>query len=556
VDGAQEDKRKEKRKEFLRQMRDRKKILNGGRPIAHMSDVTTESDLMAMFQSPDRFKPLVEGPSVQFNTLMVGGERVDSFLTLLHRYHDVVTQQSLTANTVFTIPSVKYTVGAMDGFNRIVRSFHSCSGSVRFKLQFWLPSGAGGDLWRISIFNYTVPTSVANTGDTTTSLSDFGDSGKIEICATSTYKEVEVEVPWYTIWPWMDAKYIYNANIYAGPQLGVISNLLCNMSVYLSAGDDFSLNWPLGVMSLGELKTGPIRPLAHMADLSQLQAVTEFVETKEQLTVFKDTIGKSESTLPAINGFWSKFNGDPYLDQTPVAKLTRAYEISSFVWSGASATGTMIQQFNFPNDLVGVSVQLQDTLAYATYLRAGTKVIIKVNATDRHYGCLAVVWVPNYAPITSSNCVQSMTNALSGNECSFLSANSPSSVEFTIPYMYAEAYWNMARDAMASTFLNGFGIMRIYVLHPLSVQGSAATPTLSVGIWACFDQPKIAGPGTQTSVFFSAEEEEDDFNLDDYDPNNNSAMVATDHNRHFFTKNKQQVETKSMKDVFTGKREV
>lgn len=220
-------------------------------------------------------------------------------------------------------------------------------------------------------------------------------------------------------------------------------------------------------------------------------------EDRTQLTAFTDEAATDMNVVRMKSSLYTR--EDPYPNQNLDTVLSRAYTVNS-LWTSALAQGTLVQQFDFPTDLIGLSDNILQKLDRFTYFRAAVKIQIRVNGTPFHYGKLMCVWMPNYpgAYPTGTYEVSNLYRS-SCNNTTLISANTSNVVEIVIPYL-APAKYMLLEDI--DTYPYYFGSLNIYVLHPLLSSSSTTVPNISVAYTLSFVNPEVAG---LTSTSFASQ---------------------------------------------------
>jgi hypothetical protein len=219
------------------------------------------------------------------------------------------------------------------------------------------------------------------------------------------------------------------------------------------------------------------------------------VET-QVLTTTKDIVASEDQVNPGRFQLYK--DTDPYPDQGMVPVLSRKYRTAELIWSGSSVAGTQLYFTQFPYALISTSSVLADKILGFKWFRADVDVEIRLNGTQFHYGKLLIAWLPhNYS---GGSTPWKLSNIWTASSCNAVtvSANTNKTVKFTIPYTLPLQYWDTTRNL---DFNGDFGTFVIYVLNPLNLTGAAATPTISVSIFANFRNPSVAGPTLNTATF-------------------------------------------------------
>lgn len=208
----------------------------------------------------------------------------------------------------------------------------------------------------------------------------------------------------------------------------------------------------------------------------------------QELTRTQDLVGKEEG------GVRSKlqpyFVGtDPFADQGLSKVMSHKYRIANFNWVGTQVTNDLLLELNFPYALLNVAPNLVEKLNRMHFMRASTQIELRVNGTQFHYGKLLFGWFPYYSDASNTWKHRNIWT-LSSCNAGTLSANTAKTVGIKIPYVSPKPYW----DHTLNTNKGYFGTLVIRVLNPLSLSGSASTPTVSVSVFANFEDVELAGP--------------------------------------------------------------
>jgi len=257
----------------------------------------------------------------------------------------------------------------------------------------------------------------------------------------------------------------------------------------------------------------PQIPIFAQSGLEEIQGVkTEGEEEIQGLTKLRDIMPVSEQQLP-IGRQPYLIGTDPYPDQGMKPVLERIYRITDITWSGSSVQDTQLYVANFPYALLHAVPNLVDKIQRFCYIRADIEVEFRISGTTFHYGTLMIGWLPNN-PSTNQ---WKLGNIFTMSTCNahILSANTNTTVKFTIPYVSPRAYWNHA-DNLNDAYI---GQICVRVLNPLALQGSASTPSLTVSVFANFKNIEVAGMTVSTVTYPLAEpeskkmKEEEEFQL-------------------------------------------
>jgi len=235
---------------------------------------------------------------------------------------------------------------------------------------------------------------------------------------------------------------------------------------------------------LGVVKAQMMKDTEREADLA-------VVDTKQQLTSFSDTDSLQSTNLASTVSSLIK-NSDPYPDQGLGTVLSRVYQVAAVTWAGSSIIGTNIASLDVGTLLMNVP-SINTRLNKFKFLRGAIRVQIRVNSTMFHYGKLAVCWVPHFNTLNSSF-ILAETNMLAwiNNEMIIVSAATQDTVEFTIPFCSPTLYFDL-ENLNVSGYAGWFGLINVFVLHPLNLCNSTATPTVSCLVYANFVNPEVAG---------------------------------------------------------------
>jgi len=244
---------------------------------------------------------------------------------------------------------------------------------------------------------------------------------------------------------------------------------------------------PFSAESLsGTKRTSPEKEAPFVAEMMSSSVSEPDNKVESGITAFAD-INKVEE-LPSIGGLL--INNDPYPDQGLTKVLTRNFTVLEYTWSGSDPRGTEITGGKFPFDLWSRPF-ITSILKNFKYFKADVKVSIRVNSTSFHQGQLLVAWVPNYNPTSTSVLRMHNLQTASQCECAIISASTPSVVEFTIPYVGPSTFIDLTKEGTSVDCAIGF--YKVFVLSPLKIISSTATPHVHFTVNAEFVNPKVMG---------------------------------------------------------------
>jgi len=217
-------------------------------------------------------------------------------------------------------------------------------------------------------------------------------------------------------------------------------------------------------------------------------------------SVVHDTVNTAfVDQAPAVGSSSSVVSVIPVVYPTPSLTdvLSRNYEIATFQWSGASASGACIAAYVMP-DMLFAQPTIWAKLQRFRYFRADVKVSLRINSTPYHYGALLVSWLPNYDPTWIANNANGSLFAKFGNvytqssnPSAIVSASASDPVEFVMPCKIPTAYIDLA--SYNGTGIPNIGCFVIRVVSPLRMIHSTTNPVLDVSVFASFERPQVAG---------------------------------------------------------------
>jgi hypothetical protein len=241
---------------------------------------------------------------------------------------------------------------------------------------------------------------------------------------------------------------------------------------------------------------------AHMSGapapaLVERSEVSNPINTVVTTTKFADNVGKEMPTKEIIAVQPRIYDGtDPYPDQGLRQVLSRAYPVSSIVWSSTATSEQYLGGLDFPAALMAIP-NITSKLERFQYLRAGVRISIRINSTAMHSGKLLIAWLPHYKDNDQNVPFQNIYTS-SMNNCSILSANTTKTIDFIIPFVGPSNYWNMKDDP--TTIAQGFfGQIQIFCLHPLNLLGATGVVTVNLTVYASFENPEPSGLGLRTT---------------------------------------------------------
>lgn len=205
------------------------------------------------------------------------------------------------------------------------------------------------------------------------------------------------------------------------------------------------------------------------------------------LTSFNDDTAVTSATPPQVLPAAIP-RTDPYPDQGMREVLSREYRVADVTWPTSAAAGTLLFTGRFP-ELLFTIPNIQDKLKSFRYMRAGAKVSLRVNSNGFAGGTLMVQYIPFYNP-SADGAWRHKFWPLAQTGPMLMSASRAETLQLTIPWAAPFMY----RDLRTSNNPGMIGSVFVYVLNPLVFSNTGAPSSLSVSVFASFDNPEVAGP--------------------------------------------------------------
>lgn len=231
------------------------------------------------------------------------------------------------------------------------------------------------------------------------------------------------------------------------------------------------------------------------AEINDLAEAPQIVST-QGITEYRDNLAVSEVTTNAHEELViGKHNPYPKDD---VSNIARDYLVGRYSWAAASAVGSSVAVLSFPEDLISTSTFVTNRLSNYLWFRAGVHVTVRMNTTKYNYGSLLVSYIPFYDPDATGACRHLTLEQQVQNNGMILSANSDQVLEFDIPYL-SPGLW-MPLASTSNTNLGLIGSVFITVLNPLSSASPSPPSTVTVNVYARFNNPEVAGPAPENII--------------------------------------------------------
>lgn len=205
------------------------------------------------------------------------------------------------------------------------------------------------------------------------------------------------------------------------------------------------------------------------------------------LTSFNDDTAVTSATPPQVIPAAIP-RTDPYPDQGMREVLSREYRVADITWPASAAPGTLLFTGRFP-ELLFTIPNIQDKLKSFRYMRAGAKVSLRVNSNGFAGGTLMVQYIPFYDP-SAAGAWRHKFWTLAQTGPMLMSASRAETLQLTIPWAAPFMY----RDLRSLDNPGMIGTVFVYVLNPLVFSNTGAPSSLSVSVFASFDNPEVAGP--------------------------------------------------------------
>lgn len=232
-----------------------------------------------------------------------------------------------------------------------------------------------------------------------------------------------------------------------------------------------------------------------------VKITTESPMVEKGLTTYADAEIVDEVAIPgAVDLLHLAVN--PFEPEDLGTVMSRSYLLITKPWTSSNASGDVFYMMHFPRDLLDVP-QIARLLPYYKFFKCdAVKVTVRVNATEFHYGMLALSHVVGQLNNATSYALHDyqMTQRLN-NYPAFVSASGANVAEYVIEWHVPYALFNLG------TMNNeefGATLARVTVDVPvvLSMAGPAVNP-VEVSIFAEFVNPKLIFPTFPPAEFQS-----------------------------------------------------
>jgi hypothetical protein len=210
------------------------------------------------------------------------------------------------------------------------------------------------------------------------------------------------------------------------------------------------------------------------------QGLTTIVTDQKFEEAQKDTSG--------VVHFYRQVN--PVQTPTGVEKLlSRKYRVATLNWDSTQAPGTLLYSANFPYALLQVSDNLVEKINRFHYMRANVRLGFSVTGTLYHYGT-AIAAIQPFTKGESTNPRMGDIYRMSTMDNVLISTNTKVPVEIVIPFMGQVSHW----EHTLSNNEGYFGSVVVRVFHALAVQNATTTNTVTLTVWANFENIELMGP--------------------------------------------------------------
>ncbi len=216
------------------------------------------------------------------------------------------------------------------------------------------------------------------------------------------------------------------------------------------------------------------------------------VAEESNRTTFEDNVGSTKVVYGPDAATLLRGKTDPYPSDDMSNILTREYRLPSIIWNTSHAIGDPIGVMSFPEDLVDLSVFINDRLKNYMFFRSKLRLTFRINTTKFEYGSILISWLPYYNHTSSQACRHLTLTQCSQNNANILSANIGNTLTFDVPYISPLTYMAVA-DIGAAAHLGMLGSVFITCLTPLLSVSPNPPASVEISVFAKFLEPEVAG---------------------------------------------------------------
>lgn len=169
--------------------------------------------------------------------------------------------------------------------------------------------------------------------------------------------------------------------------------------------------------------------------------------------------------------------------------VERTTLVKTFDWSVTDLSGTILQSYILPNDLL-VNHLNKTPFSNMTFWRGNMHIHFQVNATPFHQGLLKAVYIPLTLGVQNAD-IMANSRSMSINHHVDLFANTNSSVEIVIPFRSPYHYLNI--EMINTVFAAFLGTLNLVVFNRLDCSATA-TQTVTVSVFCHFSDNEFKVP--------------------------------------------------------------
>ncbi len=240
-------------------------------------------------------------------------------------------------------------------------------------------------------------------------------------------------------------------------------------------------------------------------------STVENVVTTQDLTAFQEVAVREPDIEQAPPETADTIIEVPYPASDYVTQLERFFQIGEFTWTTEQGINTRLWEGEFPGDLLKHPMFV-DRLSYYHYIRGEIEIDVRLTANAFQYGALqlqAITCAPSLTTVDGSlqaGCDR-MENVVQGSQNLHvdISAMQNTTVKMIIPWEFPFDYIDLmqiyTQQGGATILTNqgklhkaGMGEARILVLAPLSTPQKDPVNSVTVTVWARFNNLIVAQP--------------------------------------------------------------
>lgn len=231
------------------------------------------------------------------------------------------------------------------------------------------------------------------------------------------------------------------------------------------------------------------------------------IQDKTEITTFISDTNDMRSNLDGVTTATAASHLPRSETQDLINLLQRPFKIATGIWSTTddatpftpadmSVSGALLK-VDFPDVLFASSALIREKVNRFSYLRAGMKFKLMINAPPYYGGKLMIIFRPFSEEQGSRELARNHMAGLSSYQKMIVDASATHEATMVVPFAANTTAWNLLVDGLQS-----LGTLEVHVLNVLR---SAITPvTASYSLYASFEDVEITVPTPLSAVIPAA----------------------------------------------------